>query len=643
MIILLQWHIQALINQSHNLGIENSTTHLVASYEEMDTVFISGEAVSSYASHLGLISVYRSIFLLTADVLLVVDHVELHPQSKITHLSAIFNMRAGLLQLKEDVAQLFNSGKHYYVQWSVDDATKHQESVISVGGFEYPCEHQTRETQFVNITVPMTTDTPTRVAYLFHKDISDVSPPYFTASGKHGIKVATVIDDIQYNVSVATEHDNPEVRLQWLGFPGYGSITTTSGKWIWYGFEEYEPAYLVVHKEIITNLFNILFLIVSLITASLVILSKSSRAYLINQWVINNLYLMVTIVMSLFSVLFITFVFLRPQVVSPQASYSHYSLPHVFISSLKFTGSELVAGMFDRSPDFLHVRIPSIVVRYPDVEHVFGRFIDPCVWNENFVDKNTMMSGWLSSIYHNPQSHFSRSLRLSNSSVVKEFLDMANQRPNSRLVMATQDGTWNLKLPWVAKAIGPSAKIIYIIRDPRGWIAALMKSQEYKTILDDLKYTFQHSTCVEENRYGHLYDSVRKELDFIISGESMMEAYLKLLAYIWYADTATAIINNANMSLDSYLVMRLEDMVMEPEDTVKSVFQFVSMPVPPLAQHYILQVTRSNQFKLPTGERIGREKMEWWQDYLNTEQIRIIEEICQPVMDMVGYGPLQDQ
>ena len=625
------------------VGIENSTTHLVASYEEMGTVFVSGEAVSSYAPHLGLSSVYRSVFLLTPDVLLVVDHVILYPNSNTTYLNAIFNMRAGLLQLKAGVAQLFNNGKHYYIQWSVDDVKKQQGSSISVGGFEFPCEHQTRETQFVNITVPVATDAPTRVAYLFHKDNIEVHPPHFSASGKHGVKITTMIDDIRYNVSIVTEHDNPEARLKWLGFPGYGSVETTSGKWIWYGFEEYEPAYLVVHKGIITNLFNMLFLLVSLMTASLVVLSKSSRAYLINQWVVNNLYLMVTIVMSLFSVLFITFVFLQPQVVSPYESYSHYSLPHVFISSLKFTGSELVAGMFDRSPDFLHVKIPSIVVHYPDVEHVFGRFVDPCVWDENDMDKNTMMSGWLASVYHNPQSHFSRTLDANKSKIVKDFLDMARQRPNSRLVMATQDGTWNLKLPWVAKAMGPSAKIIYIVRDPRGWIAALLKSEEYKTIVDDLKYTFQHSTCVVENRYGRLYDSVWKQLNFIINGESWMEAYLKLLAYIWYADTATAIINNANMSLDSYLVMRLEDMIMEPEDTVRSVFQFVSMPVPPLAQHYTLQVTRSNQFKLPTGERIGRQNMEWWQDYLNSEQVTTIEEICQPVMDMLGYERLQDQ
>lgn len=610
----------------------------------METVFVSGEAVSSYAAHLKLSSVYRSIFLLTADVLLVVDHVVLRPHSNVTHLSAIFNMRAGLLQLKMGVAQLFNKGKHYFVQWSVDDVKKQQNSRISIGGFEFPCEDQTRETQFINITVPMTTNKPTRVAYLFHKDNSLVDrPPYFSASTQHGVNVTVTIDNIRYNVSIATKHDDPEARLKWLGFPGYGSVTTTSGKRIWYGFEEYEPAYLVVHKEIITNLFNLLFLLVSLITASLVVLSKLPKAYLINQWVLNNLYLIITIPVSLFFILFITFVFLQPQVMSPQIGHLLYSLPHVFISSLKFTGSELIAGMFDRSSDFLHVRIPSIVVQYPSVEHVFGRFVDPCMWSENDMDKNTMMSGWLSSIYHNPQTHFSRSLDLNKSNIVKEFLEMTKKRPNSRLVMETQDGSWNLKLPWVAKAIGPSAKIVYVIRDPRAWVAAILKGQHYKKIVEDLKYTFQHSTCMAENHYGRLYELVWKELDFITGGETLTETYLKLLAYIWYADTATALINNANMSLNYYLVMRLEDLIMEPENTAKSLFQFVSMPLTPLAQHYILQVTRSNQFKLPTGERISRQSMEWWQNYLNSEQIRTIEEICQPVMDMVGYERLHYQ
>ena len=612
---------------------------MLASYEEMDTVFVSGEAVSSYAPHLGLSSVYRSIFLLTPEVLLVVDHVVLHPHSNVTHLNAIFNMRAGLLELESNVAHLLNNGNDYYIQWSVDDASKQQSSTISTNGFEYPCEQQTRETQFVNITVPMSTTVPTRVAYLFYKDTSYVEPPHFSASGEHGVNVTTVIDDIRYNMSIATEHDDPKARLKWLGFPGYGSMVTSSGKWIWYGFEEYEPAYLIVHKEIIINLFNLLFLLLSVFVASLVVVSKSSRAHLINKWIANNLYLMVSIVISMFSILFITFVFMQPQVVSPYSSYSHYSLPRVFISSLKFTGSQLVAGMFDHSPDYLHVKIPSIVVRYPDVEHVFGHFVDPCMWDEDDMDKNTMMSGWLSSIYHNPQKHFSH-FNTNNSIIANEFLETVEQHPDSSLVMATQDGAWNLKLPWVAKAIGPSAKIIYIIRDPRAWVAALLKSKEYKNVVEDLKYTFQHSTCVVDDHYGSLYASVRKQLDFITGGEFWMEGYLKLLAYIWYADTATALINNGNMSLDSYLIMRLEDLILEPEHTVKNIFQFISMPVPPLAQHYILQVTRSNQFRLPTGERIGRQSMEWWQDYLNTEQIKVIEEICQPVMDMLGYEPL---
>jgi len=111
----------------------------------------------------------------------------------------------------------------------------------------------------------------------------------------------------------------------------------------------------------------------------------------------------------------------------------------------------------------------------------------------------------------------------------------------------------------------------------------------------------------------------------------------KITSNLWYVETASSLINNTNMSLDSYLVMRLEDLILEPENTIKTLLQFFSMPIPPLAQHYVLQVTCSNQFKLSTGERISQQSMELWQDYISSNQIRTIEEICEPVMDMVGY------
>lgn len=619
--------------------MENSTAHLVATYEELDTVFISGEAASSYPSHLGLSSVYRSIFLLTPDVLLVVDHVKLLPNSKTNSLSAVFNMRAGLLKLKNKAVTLLNKGTYYFVEWTVDASAKlhHTGRSISIGGFEYPCERETRETQFVNITVPVMTDCPTRVAYLFFRQGPKVTPPYFSASGKHGVNVTVTIDDIKYNVSVATDHDDPSARFSWLGFPGYGSIATTSGKWIWYGFENYEPAYLVVHHEVITNLFNILFFIVSLVVAMLVVLSKSSWAEAVNHWVSLYLHLMITIVASLFSVLLITFIFLQPQVIQSHVSYTKYSLPSVFISSLKFSGAELISGMFDRSPDFLHVKIPSVAVQYPDIEHVFGHFIDPCVWNENDIDKNTMMAGWLSSFFHKPLSHLKRNLASDKDNVMSELLRVAHERPNARLVMTTQDGAWNLKLPWVAKSIGTSARVIYIIRDPRAWVAALLKSEEYINVVEDLKYTLKHSSCIDSDRNAALYASLWRELNAVTTGESRREDHVKLLAYLWYVDTASALINNANMSLESYFVMRLEDLILEPENTIKTLFQFVSMPIPPLAQHYVLQVTRSNQFKLSTGERISQQSMEWWQEHMSSDQIHTIEEICKPVMNMVGY------
>ena len=106
-----------------------TSADIVAAYQKGGIVYTSGEIHRAYRKNLLLKSVYRNLFLLTADVLVIVDHFQLSPDSVVNTANTFFNMREGVLSLEHDArgyqeAVLRHSDQEFHIAWKTCDSAR---------------------------------------------------------------------------------------------------------------------------------------------------------------------------------------------------------------------------------------------------------------------------------------------------------------------------------------------------------------------------------------------------------------------------------------------------------------------------------------------------------------------------------------
>ena len=163
-------------------------------------------------------------------------------------------------------------------------------------------------------------------------------------------------------------------------------------------------------------------------------------------------------------------------------------------------------------------------------------------------------------------------------------------------------------LPILAKSF-PRAKFISIIRDPRAAMASSMKNRETDPELVPLMYSFAHH-------------------------------WRKHVAFTWK-------LMHDNKLKDRILVIRYEDLVLEPVKKVKQICKFLcvdydpAMLIPenfrPLAGD---KWTTYSKFKVPKN-KIYTDSIDSWKKYLAKGTIEFIEFVCDPEMRLFKYDLLE--
>lgn len=210
----------------------------------------------------------------------------------------------------------------------------------------------------------------------------------------------------------------------------------------------------------------------------------------------------------------------------------------------------------------------------------------------------------------------------------------AQHYPGARLALVSTNGFWNLKLSWMQEALGSSARVVYTVRDPCSWVAYMINSKAYEFIPGMLKKLFADDPC---SLQGTVLHAAYTQLKSLVS-EKDVEDPVKLLAHLWYADTLATLDVLAGTS--NFIIMRVEDLVAEPENTAEMIFAFVGMPFTMAARHYVLQMTRSNDFKLPFNEQLRPTNLNFWHNILSGDDIKTIESITMTLMTKLDYKPV---
>ena len=502
---------------------------VVASSEREGFVFVSGEAMGSYKEHLKLASVYRSVLLLSPDVLLVMDHIALKAGSKVKRASAVFNMRQGELELlsASQEAVLKHSGQDFHVIWN---AAGRATPGASVAAYEYPCEFKTRQTQLLNISVELWRDKPTHVAYVFyHGSSPQPSHPQFSESSNLGFNLKVSIGSVTYDISVATEHTNPQARVDFLRHTGFATLSASTGQSVTFGYESTNPVPV---------------------------------------------------------------------------------LPTVLVTSLPWSGGEIVANTLNKSSDFALTSLTQLSV----LNRYRGQFSsdEPCLQK---TGKSSEFPKWLHDLYAIPYSSMSElPLKLPKSFSTK---------PNARVVMVAEDGKMDAK---VALLPHKSTWVIHVVRDPRAWVGDILEHKRYSQVWADIHWGFKPPVCPigETSLMSAPYKRLAELVNRYQDGETLDQ--IEVLSLYWVAHVMSVL--QSGIDEDRLLTVWLEDLVLEPERTAEKIFgEFLGMPFPPASRHHVLQYTRSKALQLSSGEIIDHRNIERWKKVLTTKDIDAIERI----------------
>ncbi|XP_062501207.1 dermatan-sulfate epimerase-like protein [Corticium candelabrum] len=622
-------------------GIEHAWGEVIEAIHQDGMVFTSGEASGAYSSRLRLRHVYRGVLLLSDDVLLVVDHIKLHENSEVQYSNAFFhNLHAPInIWPSGDRASLTQDEEVYTIQWTRPPGS--EELSASAGQYDQPRGSSFIRTHFVNISVPLGGLT-SQVVYLFSGPRSHVENLHIIESTSVGIRVQVQTKEETYLASVVTNYTDPRDRLNFIDSLGYAQVRLSNGNAVKFVHENmddsndyFEGMTMVVQPVQQRAQQYCLWMVTAVLGIGMfvVLLCIALRLSTHKKW------LVLLCIAALMTMAFPYYCYYSGQTtrditaahssreMTPRSTTRSSSIPSVFITSLRGSGSYLLKAMFDNHTDFFYLNFPKQAMLNPKAAYMTNEFADACEWIPGYHAQPKLVQ-WFKTCFSHPQE------LLKHKDETTESVHLLKRRqlyPNSIVVLQSEYQNWNLKLPWLVNAVGQALKVIYLVRDPRGWIADHLKYHQSLSqwkLEEQLKTMFAglDSVCKPKKGYPSEYNQLRAQF---VSKNTMYTEQHKILALVWQANTLAALRINRSVPKRNYLLVQYEDLVNRPLQTARTIFSHLGVPFPMAVEHKLLQVTKTSLYR--------QQSTDSWKQQLSNRQIKDIENICADVMTKLNY------
>ncbi|XP_076838176.1 dermatan-sulfate epimerase-like protein [Brachyhypopomus gauderio] len=661
--------------------VGDSAGEVIAASSNEDTLFVSGEAVKAYSSAMELKSVYRALVLLNSQTLMVLDHVEKHNGSPLTSFSAFFhNLDIDLRYVAHRSLDKYNGAlmdvwdAHYKMFWLDSQGGS---PIARIQDVEQVAEFRKRWTQFINVTFPMH-GSVSRVVYLMHGPFVKVSDCRFVDNSKNGVRLSVTLNDTEITVSIVTTYKDIGARHSYLGFAGFAKAESKH-QIIYFG-----QGILTLPSTIIKNYpfdFSFLINIVIMWIVCFAIAFSTIRRKL-------KMPLRKLVHISLIAVLF--FCMLKLLVMSHDREKERFDfkgqdppvleegtappdntpepLPFIVITSLPGSGAEVLQHLFDNTSDFVYLTIPSPYLRVPQAAFVPDSLVDACDWGRGDARAGRFLAvqGWFHSLLHSvrlhlqnvqlhdgdseaPSARLARGTRkrrgkprgrMANGATARDEANIKQLRrhaaayPNACPVLNLRSGSWSLKLPFIHEVIGHPFHSLQVVRDPRAWIHLMLHNGKPSLyVLKNIREHLLHA--LSDGRRGCAFDAAFLPLRGLLVQPDASPVLL--LAHLWLAHTSASLRANGDLPPQASLVLKFEDVVCFPEETVGRIQKFLGIPVAPAAMNQLMFVTSTKLYHLVNEGDISPAKINMWKENMPYDEIKTVEDICWPVMERLGY------
>ncbi|XP_022534876.2 dermatan-sulfate epimerase-like protein [Astyanax mexicanus] len=673
----------------------DSAGEVITASSHEDTLFVSGESVAAYSSAMKLKSVYRALVLLNSQTLMVLDHVEKEEQSPLTSFSAFFhNLDIDLKYVPHRSLGRYNGAlmdvwdAHYKMFWMDSQGGS---PLARIQDVEQVAEFKKRWTQFINVTFPLD-GLVGRVVYLMHGPFVKVSDCRFIDNNKNGVRISVTLNDTETTVSIATNYKDIGARHNYLGFPGFAK-SESKHRIIHFG-QGIQGTQISQEKKGSSFNFTFVFGVIAVwILCSAIIFLTIKRKFSVSFSKLIRLVLIPVLLFWLLELLVMSHrckdafcgiawrdvsasdeAVTRTEIPKPESILVE-PLPFILITSLPGSGAEILKHLFDNSSDFVYLRIPSAYLHVPETTFVQDSLVDACEWSRVDAQSGKFLSiqGWFHSMMHNMRMHLQNiQLFKSNSEAgrkshgtktkrrkllteqgattekrlvdrdveyIKELRQHLVTYPSACPVLNLRSGSWSLKLPFVHEVIGRSFRSVQVVRDPRAWIYLMLYNSKPSL------YTHIHVKKHLLNIVNQSNSESRQGCTSFVPAFQPLQSVLSqpdtspehLLAHLWLAHTSASLKASTDLPSNTYLRVKFEDVVLFPEETAVRIHSFLGIPIAPAALNQLAFATSTNLYNLAYEGDISPEKINIWRENLDNDKIRLIEDICWPLMETLGY------
>lgn len=213
---------------------------------------------------------------------------------------------------------------------------------------------------------------------------------------------------------------------------------------------------------------------------------------------------------------------------------------------------------------------------------------------------------------------------------------------------------WGPKIKWLYDTLGSDLRIIWLVRDVRGWVSSWLPVkgaakhnqnfyESWKMNTFDLWDRYESCRGLQEITPSLLSTSHLENLKSFM--ENTSEPAHQRMASWWTVENALLSYYLSQIPKENYMLIQYEHVSRYPVEVTQQIYDFLGRTVVPKdIMQWIFKNTESKEEGKGDGDRYGTnrdsQKMATvWRERLTPEQLREVEEIGAPLFKFFNYEP----